>query len=232
MYGNSLLDKLDRKLGRYALRNLMTVIVIGTALVWLLETIVYMRTGVSIVAYLYFDKAAIASGQVWRVVTFVFVPEASSLFSLVLSLYFYWLIGNALENEWGAFKFDIFYLCGVLGAIGSGLITGFATAYYLNLSLFLAFAILYPDFKVLLFFFIPIKMKWLALVDAIGLTLIFIFSTWIERIALLIALGNIALFFWRGVWWRMRNAYRRRKWKRQTRAPRYKNKDDNDPFEL
>ena len=111
MYRNSLLDKLDRKIGRYALRNLMTIIVIGTAIVWLLEMVVYQRTGVLISYWLYFDKDAILHGQVWRVITFVFVPEEYNIFYLALSLYFYWLIGNSLENEWGSFRFDIFYLC-------------------------------------------------------------------------------------------------------------------------
>ena len=118
MYGNTLLDKLNRKLGRYAIRNLMTIIVIGTALVWFFDTTVYRLTSVSITQYLYFNKALILQGEVWRVFTFIFVPGYSSLFSLAISLYFYWLIGNTLESEWGSFKFDLFYLCGVLGAIG------------------------------------------------------------------------------------------------------------------
>ncbi|MBE7068082.1 MAG: rhomboid family intramembrane serine protease [Clostridiales bacterium] len=227
MYRNSLLDKLDRKIGRYALRNLMTIIVIGTAIVWLLDMVVFQRTGVLISNWLYFDKYAILEGQVWRVLTFVFVPEEYNMFYFALSLYFYWLIGNALENEWGSFRFDIFYLCGVLGAIGSGFITGYATNYYLNLSLFLAFAILYPDYRVLLFFFIPVKVKWLALVDVVLLAVTAIFVGWIERIALFVALFNIALFFWRIPFDKIRASHRRRKWKRETQR-----KDNDDPFDL
>lgn len=138
----SLLDKLNRKMGRYAIRNLMLVIVVITGLVWLLDFIVTAKTDYSIISYLYFDKQLILQGQVWRVVSFVFVPSAGSLFMLAISLYFDWLVGNALESEWGAFRFNIYYLVGVLGAIGSGFITGYATNYYLHLSLFLAFAIL------------------------------------------------------------------------------------------
>lgn len=230
MYGNSLLDKLDRKFGRYALKNLMTVIVIGTAIVWLLNTLVYSRTGVNIAAWLYFNKAAILKGEVWRVVTFVFVPETYNPFTLVLSLYFYWLIGTSLENEWGSFKFDLFYFCGLLGTIASGFITGYATAEYLHLSLFLAFALLYPDFQLLLFYFLPIKVKWLAIIDLIGLVLLFIFSVWAERIALLVALFNVALFFF-GSWLRSFRVWnRRRKWKKEATPP--KNKDNDYPFEL
>lgn len=236
MYGNTLLDRLDRKFGRYAIRNLMTIIVFGTVFVWLFNSIVYMRTGVWLEAYLYFDKQAILQGQVWRVLTFIFVPSTDNMLFLAISLYFYWLIGNSLENEWGSFKFDVFYLCGVLGSIVFGLITGFATAEYLNMSLFLAFAILYPNYQVLVFFFIPIKMKWLALIDLVGLILLFVLVGWPGKIALLVAFVNIALFFWRGLYYRIKNAFRRRKWKRQTRKPNRRqtrnDSDGDDPFEL
>lgn len=230
MYGNSFLDKLDRKFGRYALKNLMTLIVIGTGIVWLLSMLVYSRTGVNIAAWLYFDKAAILKGEVWRVISFVFVPETYNPFTFALSLYFYWLIGNSLENTWGSFKFDLFYLCGVVGAIVSGFITGYATVDYLHLSLFLAFALLYPDHQLLIFFFLPIKVKWLAIIDLVGLVLLFIFSPWVERIALLVALFNVALFFF-ATWLRSFRVWnRRRKWKRDATPP--KNKDNDYPFDL
>ena len=229
MYGNSLLDKLERKIGRFALRNLMTVIVAVTAVVWLLEMVVYGRTGFSIYYWLYFDKALILQGQVWRVVTFVFIAEQYNILYLALSLYFYWLIGNSLENEWGSFRFNIFYLCGVLGAVASGFITEYATNYYLNLSLFLAFAILYPDFSVLLFYILPIKVKWLAIVDLVLLVVLAIFSSWIECIALIVALLNIALFFWRIPFDKLRARHRRKKWQKAVRRP--KNNDDY-PFDL
>ncbi len=230
MYGNSLLDKLDRKFGRYALKNLMTIIVIGTAIVWFLDTLVYSRSGVSILSWLYFNKAAILSGEVWRIVTFVFVPETYNPFMFILSLYFYWLIGTALENTWGSFKFDLFYLVGLIGAIVSGFITGYATVDYLHLSLFLAFALLYPDYRLLLFYFLPIKVKWLALIDLVGLVLLFIFSSWAERIVLLVALFNVALFFC-STWIRSFRVWnRRRKWKRDATPP--KNKENDYPFDL
>ena len=223
-----LLDKLDRKIGRYALKNLMAIIVIGTGIVWLLETIISAKTNVSILGYLYFNPTLILRGQLWRLVTFLFVPDTFSLLSLALTLYLDWIIGNALENQWGAFKFDLFYLCGWLGAIISGFITGYATNYYLHLSMFLAFALLFPDFTLYIFFILPVKMKWLAVVCGIGLAVLFILESWAGRLALFMALLNIALFFW-GVAWRNFQRYRRRKrWQREARR-----KDENDyPFDL
>lgn len=228
MYKQSLLDKLDRKYGRYAIKNLMTIIVFGTLGVWLFDTVVYMRTGVSLSGYLYFDPALILRGQVWRLITFVFVPPSGQTFSLIITLYFYWAIGGGLENEWGAFKFNIFYFCGLLGSIAFGFLTGYATAEYLNMSLFLAFAILYPDHQILLFYFFPVKMKWLALVDLLLLLLLFIFGSWPVRIALLVAFANVALFFWKRAYYRVKNYFRRRKWKREARRPN----EDEYPFDL
>ena len=228
MYRNSLLDKLNRKIGRYAIRNLMTIIVAGTAIVWLLDMFVYQRTGVLVSNWLYFNKYAVLHGQVWRVVTFVFVPEQYNLLYLALSLYFYWVIGSALEREWGAFRFDAYYFCGMICAIISGFITGYATVYYLHLSLFLAFAIMYPNYTVLLFFAFPIKMKWLAFIDLALLVLTAIFSSWIQRIALVVALFNIALFFWWIPFDKLRAVHRRKKWQRANRRDR----NDNYPFDL
>ena len=248
MNGNSLLDKLDRKIGRYALRNLMTIIVSGTALVWLFDFVFAQKAGVYLSDYLYFDKALILKGQVWRLITFVFIPQEYNIFFLAISLYFYWLIGSSLEREWGSFKFDIYYLVGTLGSIASGFITGYASNDYLHLSLFLAFAILYPDFKVLLFFFIPVKMKWLAIFDAVLLVLDLILGTWALRIAILISLLNLPLFFWRNVFDAARRRHRRRKWQKEAKVfdepkniydeeikvKKFKRKkdDDDDPFEL
>ena len=233
------MDKLDRKFGRFALKHLMTVIVIGTALVWILNYIVYLNTGVLIDSYIDFNREAILHGQVWRLVTFLFVSTEFNPIMLMISLYFYWLIGNSLERAWGSFKFDLFYLCGVLGAIGSGFITGYATVYYLNLSLFLAFALLYPNHRVLLFFFIPIKMKWLAIFDLVCIAFLLVFNTWAGRIAIFVALANIALFFVGSVIRNIAAWRRRRKWQKGiyvVEEPRKKasckKKDKDDPFEL
>jgi len=189
----------------------MLIIVIITAAVWLVDTLVYKQTEVLISQYLYFDRALILQGEVWRVITFIFVPGEWNLAYFAISMYFYWLIGNALEDEWGAFRFGVFYLCGALGAIASGFIMGYTTNYYLNLSLFLAFAFLNPNYQVLMFFFFPVKVKYLAMLDGLLILLGFIGGGWIERAALLMAIANLILFFWRDVIRML--SWRRRGWK-------------------
>jgi membrane associated rhomboid family serine protease len=112
--------------------------------------------------FLCFDRTAILHGQVWRLITYIFIPTSSGIWLLLL-LFAYYGIGRMVEAVWGTLKFNLFYLCGVVIMDIAGLIMGrTATTHYLNLSLFLALATMYPDNKVLLMYIIPIKMKYLA----------------------------------------------------------------------
>ena len=208
------LDKLNQKFGRYGIRNLMTFIVGGMAIVYLMELLIYPMTGFSLSSVLAFNRSAVLHGQIWRLITFIFIPPDSSILFILFSLYFYWLIGNALENQWGAFRFNIYYLCGMLCTVIAGMITGYATNSYLNLSLFLAFALMYPDYQVMVFFVLPVKMKYLALLDVAGLAVMFVVDSWAGRIALLVSLGNVILFFRRDFIDGIQNAKRRYEWRK------------------
>lgn len=196
MYRKSLLTRLEYKLGRFAVHNVMSVIVGVMALVFVLDYIFVARIETLFSSYLVFDRAAVLAGEVWRVITFALLPPESSPIFIVISLYFYWLIGSVLETEWGAFRFNVFYLCGIIGTIISGFITGYATNYYLNMSLFFAFALYYPEFEVRLFFAIPVKIKYLAIADLILFAFDLVVASWSNKAAIVIALANVLLFFW------------------------------------
>ena len=204
------LDRLDYKYGRRALRNLMLYVVIGMAIVFVSDFILYPQIGVTLSELFTFDRARIFSGQVWRILTFIFLPPDTSLIFIVFALYFYWMVGSALENAWGAFRFDVYYLTGMLGTIAGGLLAGSATNVYLNLSLFFAFAMLFPNHEVRLFFFIPIRVKWLAVLDAVLFVIGFILSGWGARISMLVSVANFILFFW-GDFLDMFRSYRRKR---------------------
>ena len=214
IYRQGWLDKLERKFGKFAIRNLMLIVVGAMAIVFIMDYAVGMTTGQSLSSILIFDREAIMSGQVWRILTFLFLPPNSSLLFIVLALYFYWLIGSSLENQWGSFGFTVYYLLGALGAIASGCITGYATNSYLNMSLFLAFALLNPNFEVMLFFFIPVKMKWLALIDAVGFVFSFIIESWAGRLSLVMALINVLIFFTPNFIDWVKSLWRRYKWRK------------------
>ena len=212
-----LLDRLDYKFGRKAIRGLMLYIVIGMAIVFVSDFILYPQIGVTLSELFAFDRDLIFSGQVWRVLTFVFLPPDASAIFMIFALYFYWLIGTSLESAWGALRFDIYYFVGVLGTVAGGLITGYATNHYLNLSLFFAFAMLYPDFEVRLFFFLPLKIKWLALLDVLLFAVSFVFSSWGGRVSMIVAILNFALFFGGDLIGRIKGWNRKRKFNRDFR---------------
>ena len=155
---------------RFGIARLMLIIVIASAAFYLLYSMDTTRTLLNLLS---FDPYFILRGQLWRLVTWLFLPVFGGLFGTVISLYFYYFIGSTLEAQWGTSRFNVYYLIGVILNIVYGFaaffITGHAvslTPMYLNLSMFFAFATLFPDQRVLLFFIIPIKIKWLAYVDA------------------------------------------------------------------
>lgn len=212
---NSFLNKLERKIGWLAIPNLALILVVAMGAVWLADFVLVRLEVIPLSYYLQFNRTLVLRGEVWRVLTFIFVPENDGTLFVFLTLYFFWFMGSTLEAEWGAFRFTIYYLMGYLGSLASGFIMGFTTNYYLNLSLFLAFAILNSEVKVLLFFFFPIKVKWLALLDFVIILIDLILGSWITRVAILFALLNVILFFWKPLYNLIANYFRRKSFERR-----------------
>ena len=202
-----------------SLLPLMRYIVIGNVLVYLLDF--FGTNGYPIASSLLgFSADAIAHGQIWRIVTFIFVPLSNqNPIVFALSLYLYYFIGNALEREWGSNKFTIFYLFGVVLNILVGFLVGGASMHYINLSMFFAFATLYPDLQFLLFFIIPVKAKWLAWFDAAWFALSVLRYLFQGHLLLalipVVAIFNYLLFFATDIsdqvsYWRTRAAQKRK----------------------
>lgn len=208
------LDQLERKYRRYGIRNLMNYIVGGMGIVFILDLLLPVQLS----GMLTLQMNLVAKGELWRLVTFIFIPPSASIFWILFSLYFYWMIGNALETQWGAFRFTFFYLVGMLGNILAALLTGYAQNTHLNLSLFLAFAALWPNFEVNLFMFLPVKMKYLALLNLLLYGWFFISGGWSTRLTILFSLANVLLFiggdFFRHIkqdskYWKTRRNFRK-----------------------
>ena len=143
--------------------NLMLYIVAGTAVVYLMSDI---AGNSGLYTMLYFDRDKILQGQVWRLITYPLTFNAGNLLLTAISLFCYYSIGRAMENVWGTLRFNLFYLTGVVMMdIYCMLFGGYASVTYLNLSLFLSYATMYPDSQFLLFFIIPVKAWIFALVD-------------------------------------------------------------------
>ena len=230
------LNKLERKFGRYAIPNLI-VWLIGAYMIGFVINIV----NPAIIDYLELSPYHILHGQVWRLVTWIFKPTGYDLFSLLIMALFYFQLGTTLERNWGTFRFNVyifsgmfftilgaFVLYGVMYLINGGATVevlsignGFSTS-YINMSIFLAFAITYPDMQILLMYIIPVKMKWMGVIYGIMVVWNFMWAEWDGKIAIVMSLLNFIIFFLS-----TRNlkryapheVHRRQKFKRQMRQP-------------
>ena len=152
------LDRFCHKHPNLAIPNLMLYIVLGNVAVFILDMFSHGAA-----SYFSFNSVAILENlQLWRLITFIFVPTDGNLFFFAISMYFYYFLGNMLEREWGSAKFTIYYAIGILTNIMVGFLVGTTNVMYMNMALFFAFATLYGETIVLLFFILPIKIKWLA----------------------------------------------------------------------
>lgn len=207
------LNKAERKFGRYAINNLSLYIVGGYALGYVL-----MMIAPAFVLWINLDPYKILHGQVWRIITWMIVPPSGyNILFLVIMLMFYYSIGTNLERTWGAFRYNVYIFSGVIfSVIGAILLllfrTGFDlssvdaaaygqkisiifTTYYVNMSIFLAFAANYPEMRVMLYFIIPIKIKWMAYLYAATLLYSFFKGGLEVKVAIAASLLNFILFF-------------------------------------
>ena len=200
-------DRFCRKYERYGIKNLMTIIVAGQGAMGLLFIMLSMSnpSGTLLFYSLNFDPKAFLSGEVWRLVTFLFVPETLgallggfNLVWFIISLFFYFWVGRSLEALLGRLKMTIYYFSGVLISVVFSLLSGVeASLFFLNLSLFFALATLMPDEQIRLYFLIPIKLKYVAIIQAV-LYIALPFFYWPLRLGNLFPLMSILnylLFF-------------------------------------
>lgn len=171
----------------------MLYISLGTALVYLFSS---MSGSTYLYGLLYFDRGLILQGQIWRLITYPLTYNAGNLLLTAIALLCYYSLGRAMENMWGTLRFNLYYLTGVvLMDIYCMIFGGYASVSYLNMSLFLAYATMYPDATFLLFFIIPIKAWIFALVDLV-MVLVGLFTyPFPSNLFSVISLANYFLFF-------------------------------------
>ncbi len=243
-----MLDKLEKKFGRYAINNLIIYLLCGYLIGYLLE-FGERFTGVPYISYLTLEPYYIIHGlQLWRIFTWIVIPPSTSLIWALFMFLLYYQLGTALERTWGAFYFNAYIFGGmiftVLGAflsyflyfishgsmvMGIGNIT---STYYINLSIFLAFASCFPDNEVLLYFIIPIKMKWMSIfyIVIIGIEIIgdILAGSWISAIPIIASLLNFGIFFMMSrnmTRYNPKDIHRRAEFRRQATPPRTKYRD-------
>ena len=201
------LDELERKLGRFAIPNLTVYLLVGYVIGFGIVNL--MR---DMVGYLTLEPALILRGQVWRLISWVLIPPTDNLISLVFLVLLYYSLGTALERTWGSFRYNVYIFSGLLFTVLAvfGLYAFYYFRYgvevplsavgligtnYITMSIFLAFAVIYPDMEVMLYFILPIKMKWMALVYVVLAGYDFINGGIGIRVAIGASLLNFVIFF-------------------------------------
>ena len=210
------LNKLERKIGRYAIPNLSKYLILGYALGYLIDFI-----NPALIDFMTLNPYLILHGQIWRLITWIIIPPSGfDIIWTVVMLYFYYSVGNDLERTWGTFYYNVYIFMGMIfTAIGSFLlmalcyalipeiVTGglaaeyfrgvsyYFSTYYVNMSIFLGFAATFPEARVLLMFIIPIKVKWLGIAYTAMLVLEMIQGNIFERVVIATSLLNFVVFF-------------------------------------
>ena len=192
------MDKLERKFGRFAIKNLMLYLIIlyvgGYALV-------YFRPGFY-EAYLSLNWEMILKGEVWRLVTYIMYPPSTQILWFLLECFIFWSLGSNLEKLWGTFYFNLYVYIGLLANVVMSLLVYLIghrilllRADNLFMSFLLAFAMTVPDMTFYLYMILPVKAKYLAVFYLIIMALELILGDWTLRCSVIASLVNVAVFF-------------------------------------
>lgn len=209
------MSNFEKKFGRYAIKNLSLVLILCYVAGYVIELI-----NEEFLFYLTLNPYAILHGQVWRLFTWVIVPPGSPDLFTIIMLLFYYNIGNSLENTWGTYRYNVYLLSGMLFTIlgsflwmgiqymmeGGNIPTAYAnllftygsmyfSTYYINMSIFLAFAATFPNIQVLLMFIIPVKVKWMGILYGVLLVYDLFRGSFVVRVAIGSSLLNFVIFF-------------------------------------
>lgn len=207
---NKLSKKLEKMIGKYAISNLSFYLILCYGIGYVMTAL-----NIPIVNYITLEPALILRGQIWRLVTWILIPPYyDNIFFVLISLYFYYSIGTALERVWGTYRYNLYIFSGmfftiigvfilyiIFGAITGQRVTGLgamASTYYLYMSIYLAYAATFPDTQILLFFIIPIKTKVMGIIFGFILLLAALQGGWVVRIIILASFMNFLLFFFTG----------------------------------
>jgi hypothetical protein len=231
---------MERRFGRFAIPNLTAILFAGQAMLYVLG---YFQQGISL-SRITLEPDRVLAGEWWRLITFLFVPPNITPVFVIFYFLLLYQFGTSLEMHWGAFRYNVFLLTGYV----ANLVAAFVALYFLRGqgpmplngaaglgdvftnaflygSIFLAFARLYPDFTIMLFFIVPVKIKWLAMLQLFGYVLVMLTGDWMSRMAATASLANYLMFFGREHWRQAKHMRRRQEFaikaKKSTAKPRH-----------
>ncbi len=188
-----LLDSLERRFGDIPPLNITYYLIFGQIFVFFLVTFYPQYNDA-----FYLNGRLALDGEWWRLVTFLFEPITRSFIFAALTWYIFYIYGTTLERYWGTFRYLVYILIVALGSIIIAFVfpdTSVSNGYIFT-SLFLAFAQLFPNFRLMLFFILPVKIKWIALITWIGIAVTFLFGTMPIKVMTIVSVANFLFFFW------------------------------------
>ncbi|HOP41509.1 MAG TPA: hypothetical protein PLI53_10755 [Geobacteraceae bacterium] len=201
-----LIGRLEKKLGRFAIPNITVYLIAGQTLFYVLFMMGKLDRDL---VWLSADR--LIAGEWWRLVTFPLDPPLQNPIFAFFAWYLFYLMGSALEELWGAFRYNLFLLAGYCLTVAASFVTPVfpVSNAFLGGSVFLAFAFLFPDFQLLLFFVLPVRIKWLALITWLGYGYLFLVGGLTARMMVLASVGNFLLFFARDIFINVRYGKRK-----------------------
>lgn len=213
------LDTVEKRFRKFGIPNLTLYLIAGQGIMFML-----VQANPQILERIYLKPVLALHGEVWRLVTFLFMPPTFQPIFLFFALYLFYLMGTSLENYWGVVRYNLFLLIGYLATIGASFLQPYSIASpaFLAGSVFLAFATLNPDFELMMFFILPVKIKWLALLTWLGYFWTLIVGDWLTRLLILASVANYLVFFYRDIWLRMRSG----RWRMERQAKEFSRKNE------
>lgn len=205
-------NKFEQRFGKYAISNLTLILIICYVVGYVIQLI-----NPNVAFFLTLDPYQILKGQVWRLFSWILIPPSSLDIFTIIMLMFYYNLGTVLEKTWGTYRYNVYIFSGMLLTIVASFLymgtmfllglnpadatvvffytSGAFSTYYINLSIFLAFAVTYPDMQVLLMFVIPVKVKWMAILDIVLLVYEMLAGSLSIKFAVGAALVNFVVFY-------------------------------------
>lgn len=195
------MNKLERKFGRYAIHNLTIFILICYGIGFVINL-----TMPQLLYYFTLEPGLILKGQVWRLISWLIVPPSGSIIAIIFILLLYYSLGRTLESIWGAFRYNVYLFSGIIFTIigafliyfisGGALGIGFSfSTYYINMSIFFACAAIMPNMELWIYGILPVKFKWLAILDAALIAMDFFRGGIVTKVAITASLLNFFIFF-------------------------------------
>lgn len=217
--------KLEARLRRWAIPNPTAIIIAGQVLLYLVQIGSQAgQFGGDPFDKIYLDPERVLQGEVWRLITFAFVPPQTTIIWAIFGWLIFYFFGTTLEATWGTFRYNLFLVIGIVTNIAAAFVAWSMGALtiadngFLYGTVFLAFARLFPDFVINVFFVLPVRIKWLALLAWIGYGYAFVSGGWMGRMLIIASLFNYFVFFGRDHLREWKQGHRRRSF--QARAAR------------